>query len=108
MSDPQLLALIAAWRDDLRRARLALEALTVQGEQLLEALKGPVSVPIPLSGLVDIDRSHQRAPAAIAAALIGYLERGGRLEPDQAGDLAAVLTASRSRRGPTSGQGQQA
>lgn len=91
MSD-QLLAIVAVWRDDLRRARLSLEALTVQGESLAAALKGAATGPITVSGLVDIDRSHARAPAAIAAALIGFLERGGRLDPGQAADLAAALS----------------
>lgn len=91
MTDPQLLAIVAAWREDLRRARLSLEALTVQGEHLAATLLAAPEAPVTHSGLVDIDRSSQRAPAAIAAALIGYLGRGGRLAPDQAEDLAHAL-----------------
>lgn len=92
MTDPQLLAIVAAWRDELRRATSCLETLAEQGVTLIQALKdGSAAAAITLPGLVDIDRSHQRAPAAIAAALIGYLERGGRLGADQAADLAAAL-----------------
>jgi len=94
----ELLALIATWRAELKRALSALETLAAQGDLLAKTIKGAESGTIPLSGLVDIDRSSQRSPAAIAAALIGFLDRGGRLEPDQAQDLARALTASRSRR----------
>jgi hypothetical protein len=108
VSDPQLLALLAAWREDLRRARQALEALTVQGEGLAKVLLGPAQTAITHSGLVDIDRSSQRAPAAIAAALIGYLERGGHLDPRQGSDLARALDMARSRQLPTAGRGSPA
>ena len=94
----ELHALIASWRSELKRALSALETLAEQGELLARTIKGAEPGTIPLSGLVDIDRSHQRAPSALAAALIGFLDRGGRLEPDQAADLARALTASRSRR----------
>lgn len=97
MSD-ELTAVIASWRAELKRALSCLETLLVQGESLAARLKGGQEGPIPLGGLVEIDRSHHRAPAALAAGLIGFLERGGRLEPDQAADLARVLTASRTRR----------
>jgi hypothetical protein len=101
----QLIAIMLAWREDLRRARQALDALAVQGEDLSRALReGTAARVIPLPGLVEIDRAHARAPVAIAAALVGYLERGGQLDPAQAADLALALEMMRSRRTPTAGR----
>lgn len=98
MSRDELAALIASWRADIRRALSCLETLQAQGDHLAAAFKGGEKGTFTLGGLVDIDRSIKRAPAAIAAALIGFLDQGGRLEPDQAQDLQRALTASRTRR----------
>lgn len=101
MTEPQALAMIASWREDLRRARLALEACEQVGQTIAQFLTAPHAA-IPHPRLVEIDRSLQRPSAEIAAVLIGYLQRGGRLAADQAADLESALSASRSRQAPTS------
>ena len=47
LSDAQLLAVMAGWREELRRTRISIDGLALQGEQLTQALKG-VEAPTPL------------------------------------------------------------
>lgn len=92
------LAMVAAAKEDLGRCRVALEALAVTFDKLLEPIAaGPLMPPYALEGLPG--NTYPGGPAMrLARALIAYLEAGGRLEPDIALDLAGALTVSRSRR----------
>jgi hypothetical protein len=96
VTSAQNLALLARFREDVRRSRQALETLAAQGEQLERLLESPDA---PMPGTIRVDPGAYERPAeALARAMIRYLEQGGRLEPDVAIELSQALTASRARR----------
>jgi hypothetical protein len=104
VTSAQNLALLARFREDVRRSRQALETLAAQGEHLEQLLESPDAPP---PGTIRVDmRSHDRPAEAMARSMIRYLEQGGRLEPDVALELSGALTASRARRRTDPGGGE--
>jgi hypothetical protein len=97
VTDPQVSAFLARFREDLRRSRQALEAIAATGEHLRELIEQPEPSPAP--GILRIDyQAHDRPAEALARSMIAYLDKGGRLEPDVALELSQALANSRGRR----------
>jgi hypothetical protein len=84
------LAMVAAAREDLKRLRVAAEALAVTFDRLL-APAGPTDPVEP------VQAPAGRPAVGVAMALLGYLQAGGQLPADLAADLAQELAAARLR-----------
>lgn len=104
MSDGQGLAIAAAFREDLRRARQALEACAAAAGALQAIAEGNIKPP-PAKG----NTWPGGSPATMAAVtLLRLLEAGARIDKAIAEELGIALEAVRSRRAPTSARGGEA
>lgn len=90
-------AMVASSREELKRIRVAVEALAVAFDQLLDPAAAALPPPGD-DGLALVHAAAYRPAVALAMALVSYLQAGGKLEPDLAQDLSQELAAARARR----------